>query len=77
MAKNLALFAQTIASFSKILISTLVYKKNDDFFAENWRKPPKIVIIASTPGTYYFKALRKTVLIETYASLLINAETDA
>jgi hypothetical protein len=27
----------------------LVFKKNANFFAENWEKSPKIVIITSTP----------------------------
>jgi hypothetical protein len=28
----------------------LVFEKNANFFAENWQKSPKIVIITSTPG---------------------------
>jgi hypothetical protein len=28
----------------------LVFKKNANFFAENWEKSQKIVIITSTPG---------------------------
>jgi hypothetical protein len=28
----------------------LVFDKNANFFAENWEKSPKIVIITSTPG---------------------------
>jgi hypothetical protein len=32
------------------LIITWVLKKNANFFAENWEKSQKIVIIASTPG---------------------------
>jgi hypothetical protein len=31
------------------LIITLVFEKNANFFAENWQKSPKIVIITSTP----------------------------
>jgi hypothetical protein len=31
------------------LIITLVFEKNANFAAENWRKSPKIVIIALTP----------------------------
>jgi hypothetical protein len=29
---------------------TLVFEKNANFFAENWQKSQKIVIITSTPG---------------------------
>jgi hypothetical protein len=32
------------------LIITWVFEKNANFFAENWQKSPKIVIITSTPG---------------------------
>jgi hypothetical protein len=34
----------------KKLIITLVFKKNANFFAENWEKSQKIVIISSTAG---------------------------
>jgi hypothetical protein len=43
--KILAVFAQTTASFCKNLMMTLVYEKNANFFAENWKKSHKIVII--------------------------------
>jgi predicted RNA-binding protein len=33
-----------------MLIITLVFDKNANFFAENCQKSPKIVIITSTPG---------------------------
>jgi hypothetical protein len=36
-------------SFEKLII-TLVFEKNANFFAENWEKLKKIVIITSTPG---------------------------
>jgi hypothetical protein len=46
LAKLLALFAQTTASFfSNIVIPTLVFEKNANFFAENWQTSQKIVII--------------------------------
>jgi hypothetical protein len=35
LAKKLAIFTQTTASFSKKLIITLVFEKNAQFFAEN------------------------------------------
>jgi hypothetical protein len=41
--------------FAKIEIITLVFEKNANFFAENWQKSPKIVIITSTPGTKKMK----------------------
>jgi hypothetical protein len=49
LAKILAFFAQTTASFCKNVIIILVLEKNDNFFAENGRKLHKIVIITSTP----------------------------
>jgi hypothetical protein len=36
--------------FEKRMIITLVFEKNGNFFAENWRKSQKYVIITSTPG---------------------------
>jgi hypothetical protein len=48
-AKILAFFTQNKAKLCKILIVTLVFKKNANFFAENCRKSQKIVIITSTP----------------------------
>jgi hypothetical protein len=48
-SKKLAFFVQTTASFCKNVIITLVFQKNANFLAENWRKSPKIVIITSPP----------------------------
>jgi hypothetical protein len=52
-----AFFTQNKAKLCKILIITLVFEKNANFFrrklpkiAENCRKSQKIVIITSTPG---------------------------
>jgi hypothetical protein len=39
------------------VIITLVFKKNANFFAENWEKSKKIVIITSIPGTYLVRVL--------------------
>jgi hypothetical protein len=36
--------------FEKIVIITLAFEKNANFFAENWQKSQIIVIITSTPG---------------------------
>jgi hypothetical protein len=40
---------QNKAKLCKMLIITLVFEKNANFFAENCQKSPKIVIITSTP----------------------------
>jgi hypothetical protein len=49
-AKNLKFLTQNKAKFCKILITTLVFEKNANFFAEKCQKSQKIVIITSTPG---------------------------
>jgi hypothetical protein len=49
-AKKIACLTQTKGKLCKILIITLVFEKNANFFAENWQKSQKIVIITSTPG---------------------------
>jgi hypothetical protein len=51
-AKKLAFFTQNKAKLCKILIITLVFKKNANFFAENCRKSQKIVIITSTSDLF-------------------------
>jgi hypothetical protein len=48
----LAFLTQNTAKLGKILIITLVFEKNANFFAENWQKLQKIMIIASTQGPY-------------------------
>jgi hypothetical protein len=45
----MAFLTQNKAKLRKILIITLVFEKNANFFAENCRKSQKIVIITSTP----------------------------
>jgi hypothetical protein len=50
IGENLAFFNKKIVKLCKILIIALVFEKNANFFAENWRKSQKIVIITSTPG---------------------------
>jgi hypothetical protein len=37
-SKKLAFFTQNKAKFWKSMIITLVFKKNANFFAENWKK---------------------------------------
>jgi hypothetical protein len=49
-AKKFAFLTRNKAKLCKILIITLVFEKNANFFAENCQKSQKIVIITSTPG---------------------------
>jgi hypothetical protein len=46
---------QNKAKLCKILIVTLVFEKNANFFAENCQKSQKIVIITSTPDEFLEK----------------------
>jgi p-aminobenzoyl-glutamate transporter AbgT len=57
LAKILAFFAQTTASFCKNLIITSVFEKNANIFAENWQKSQKIMIITATPDWANFLRL--------------------
>jgi hypothetical protein len=50
LVKMLAFLLKLLLVFAKILIIALVFEKNANFFAENWQKSQKIVIITSTPG---------------------------
>jgi predicted dinucleotide-binding enzyme len=50
-AKIIAFLIQNKAKLCKILIITLVFEKNANFFAENCQKLQKIVIITSTPDS--------------------------
>jgi hypothetical protein len=62
-AKKLAFLTQNKAKLCKKLIITLVFEKNVNFFAENWQKLAKIVIITSTPGwilTHHLLFWRRT-----------------
>jgi hypothetical protein len=54
-AKKLAFLTHNKAKICKILIITLVFEKNVNFFAENWRKSQKIVIITSIPDWTNFR----------------------
>jgi hypothetical protein len=45
----MAYLTQINAKLCKILIISLVFEKNANFFAENWQKSQKIVTITSTP----------------------------
>jgi hypothetical protein len=46
---------QNKGKLCKILIITLVFEKNANFFTENWQKSQKIVIITSTPDWTNFR----------------------
>jgi hypothetical protein len=48
--RKLAFLTLNKAKLCKILIITSVFEKYAKFFAENWQKSRKIVIITSTPG---------------------------
>jgi hypothetical protein len=50
LAKKSAFFTHSKGNFAKKVIITLVFEKNANFFAENWEKSQKIVIITSVPG---------------------------
>jgi hypothetical protein len=50
-AKKWAFLTQNKAKLCIILIITLFFEKNANFFAENWQKSQKIVIITSTHGS--------------------------
>jgi hypothetical protein len=54
----LAFWLKTKLKYAKILIITLVFEKNANFFTENRQKSQKIVIITSTPDEF-MKQLRK------------------
>jgi hypothetical protein len=55
---------QNKAKLCKILIVTLVFEKNANFFAENCQKSQKIVIITSTPAVCFSSAnLKKFVSV--------------
>jgi hypothetical protein len=50
VAKILAFFAQTTVTFCKKIDHNIGFLEKRHFFAENWQKSQKIVIIPSTPG---------------------------
>jgi hypothetical protein len=53
IAKKLAFLTQNKAKLCKFLITTLDFEKRVNFFAENWQKSQKNVIITSTPGAEF------------------------
>jgi hypothetical protein len=57
IAKNWRFLTQNKVKLCKILIITLVFEKCAIFFAENWQKLQKIVIITSTLDWAKFRTL--------------------
>jgi hypothetical protein len=53
-AKMLAFFAQTADSFLQKNDQNIVFLRKTPFFAENWQKSQKILIIKSTQGPRKF-----------------------
>jgi hypothetical protein len=59
ISTKLAFLSKNKAKICKIVIITLVFEKNANFFAENWQKSQKIVIITSTPGKVSHEYVRE------------------
>jgi hypothetical protein len=55
LAKSWRFLLKLLLVFAKIVIITLVFEKNANFFAENWQKSQKIVIITSTADWANFR----------------------
>jgi hypothetical protein len=53
--ENGRILLKITASFCKKMIIAFVFKKNGNFFAENWRKSLKIVIITLTQWNKFLK----------------------
>jgi hypothetical protein len=52
IAKKLAFLTRNKAKLCKIFAHTIGFSENANFFAENWQKSQKIVIITSTPDEF-------------------------
>jgi hypothetical protein len=66
--EKMAFLLKTRLSYANIMIMTLVFEKNANFFAENWQKLQKLVIITSTPGS----ELSKFRLCNPFWSILVG-----
>jgi hypothetical protein len=53
LAKQLAFFVQTTASFLQKFDHDIGFQEKRHFIAENWGKSQKTVIITSTPNLLY------------------------
>jgi hypothetical protein len=60
LAKNWRFLLKLLLFFWKKMILTLVYEKNANFFAENWQKSQKLVIITSTPVRFLANRVKST-----------------
>jgi hypothetical protein len=69
LAKIFAFFAQTTATFCKNCDHNIGFEKNANFFAENWQKSQKIVIITSTPDWGNFCLLGDCLLWQVCSNL--------
>jgi hypothetical protein len=54
MRKNGGFFTQNKAKLCEFFLITLDFEKNANFFAENWQKKKKIVVITSSPDWVNF-----------------------
>jgi hypothetical protein len=77
LAKKLAFFTHTTASFFKNIVHNIGLWENRQFFAENWKKSLKFVIITSSPGhgaTFLSKCTPRTLLLllATSTSIRLN-----
>jgi hypothetical protein len=70
-AKKWAFLTQNKVKLCKILIITLDFEKNANFFAENCRKSPKVVIITSTPGATLI--FRHKCLVENHSAAKVRS----
>jgi hypothetical protein len=73
----LAFFTQNKGKLCKILIVTLVFEKNANFFAKNCRKLQKIVIITSTPGSSRLTAFLSFVAVRVAGSREVQRNDEA
>jgi hypothetical protein len=65
----MAFLTQNKAKLCKILIITLVFEKNANFFAEDWQKSQKIVIITSTPDWANFRPMGDCLLFAVFKKI--------
>jgi hypothetical protein len=52
-----AFLLKLLLVFDKNVIITMVYEKNVTFFAENWQKSQKLMIITTTPDWANFRPI--------------------
>jgi hypothetical protein len=69
LANNWRFLLKLLLVFAKIVIITLVFEKNANFFAKNWQKSQKIVIITSPGRATNWETLSQTRLVTLVNSL--------